>query len=109
MLVSVVRFREPNMLSGSSCSEHGGSTFRRHGYSTLPAHRADLTHRVIPTEQDKSIPLLPNERKGSSQDEPTAVRTAGQGESEGCSVMEQIPVASAIWIKSPGAKASRLP
>jgi hypothetical protein len=109
MLVSVVRFREPNMLSGSSCSEHGGSKFRRHGYSTLPAHRADLTHRVIPTEQDKSIPLLPNERKGSSQDEPTAVRTAGQGESEGCSVMEQIPVASARPATSSGAKASRLP
>ena len=51
------------MLSGSSCSEHGGSTFCRHGYSTLPAYGADLTHRVIPTEQDKSIPLHPTRRE----------------------------------------------
>ena len=34
--------------------------------------------------------------EGTSQDEPMAVRTAGQGESEGCSVMEQILVASAF-------------
>ena len=109
MLVSVVRFREPNMLSGSFCSEHGGSKFRRHGYSTLPAHRADLTHRVIPMEQDKSIPLPRNRRESTSQDEPMAVRTAGQGESKGCSVMEQIPVASVASTTSPDAKAGPLP
>ena len=48
MLVSVVRFKEPNMLSGSSCSEYGGSKFRRHGYSTLPAYRADCELKSCP-------------------------------------------------------------
>jgi hypothetical protein len=38
-----------------------------------------------------------------------AVRTAGQGESEGCSVMEQIPVASVASTTSPDAKAGKLP
>jgi hypothetical protein len=27
------------------------------GKQTLPAYRVDLTYRVIPAEQDKSIPL----------------------------------------------------
>jgi hypothetical protein len=107
--VSVVTEREPNMLRGSRCSEYGGWPFRRHGCLTLPAYRPDLTHRVIPAEQDKSVPLPPTGGKGTSQDEPMAMRTAGQGESECCSVMGQILVASALPTTSPGAKASRLP
>jgi len=47
--------------------------------------------------------------ESTSQDEPMAVRTAGQGESEGCSVMEQTPVASDASTISPDAKAGPLP
>jgi hypothetical protein len=61
--VSVVKEREPNMLRGSPCSEYGGWPFRRHGCLTLSAYRPDLTHCVIPAEQDKSIPLPPNGRE----------------------------------------------
>jgi len=73
MLVSVVTLREPKMLRGSSRSGHGACRFLRHGHITLPAYRADLTYRVIPTEQDKSV-SLPT-RESTSQDGPTAVRT----------------------------------
>src|SRR5258707_8523885 len=58
MLVSVVSLREPKLLRGSSCSGYGMCRLLRHGHITLPAHRVDLTYRVIPTEQDKSV-LLP--------------------------------------------------
>jgi hypothetical protein len=30
------------------------------GKQTLPAYRVDLTYRIIPAEQDKSIPLPRN-------------------------------------------------
>ena len=74
MLVSVVTLREPKMLRGSSCSGYGGLLgFSVMGHITLPAYRADLTYRVIPTEQDKSV-SLPT-RESTSQDGPMAVRT----------------------------------
>ena len=62
-LVSVVTFKELNMLRGSSCSEYGGFLFCRHGQQTLPAYRVDLTYRVISAEQDKSVPLPCNRGK----------------------------------------------
>ena len=73
MLVSAVNLREPKMLRGSSRSGYGTCRLLRHGHITLPAHRADLTYRVIPTEQDKSV-SLPT-RESTSQDGPMAVRT----------------------------------
>jgi hypothetical protein len=45
------------MLRGSSCSGHGDYPLLRHGHITLPALGVDLTYRVIPTEQDKSVSL----------------------------------------------------
>jgi hypothetical protein len=73
MLVSVVNLREPKLLCGSSRSGYGTYGLLRHGHITLPAYRADLTYRVIPTEQDKSV-SLPS-RESTSQDGPMAVRT----------------------------------
>jgi len=51
------------MLRGSFGSEYGASCLRRHGYTTLPAYRVDLTHRVTPLEQGKSI-LPPPHQEG---------------------------------------------
>ena len=57
MLVSVVNRKEPNMLRGSSCSGYRGCPVLCHGQTTLPAYRADLNYRVIPTEQGKPVSL----------------------------------------------------
>jgi hypothetical protein len=96
------------MLRGSSCSEYSGSTFRCHGYQTLPAYRVDLTYRVIPVEQDKSIPL-PGSRGKYIARWTDGGADNSQGESEGCCVMEQIPVASVASTTSPDAKAGPFP
>ena len=45
------------MLRGSSCSEYRGFPLLCHGQTALPAYRADLNYRVIPTEQDKPVSL----------------------------------------------------
>jgi hypothetical protein len=68
----------------------------------------DLTYRVIPAEQDKSIPLPSNKGKYIARWNDGGADSS-QGESEGCSVMEQIPVASVASTTSPDAKASPLP
>ena len=57
MLVSVVNRKEPNMLRGSACSGYRGCPVLCHGQTTLPAYRADLNYRVLPTEQDKPVSL----------------------------------------------------
>jgi hypothetical protein len=57
-----------------------------------PAYRADLTYRVIPTEQGKSISLPTGE--STSQDGPIAMWTTETGKSEGGPVIEPIEVAS---------------
>lgn len=44
-------------------SEYGASCLRRHGYTTLPAYRVDLTLRVTPVEQGKSM-LPPRHQEG---------------------------------------------
>jgi hypothetical protein len=53
-------------LRGSSRRGYGTCRLLRHGHITLPAHRADLTYRVIPTAHDKSV-SLPT-RESTSQD-----------------------------------------
>jgi len=45
------------VLSGFSCSRHGGSSLLRHGRTTLPAHRKHLLYRVTSTEQSKPVAL----------------------------------------------------
>jgi len=57
MLVSVVKRKEPKMLRGSHAVGTEDGPFSVHGHTTLPAYRADLPYRVIPTEQDKSVSL----------------------------------------------------
>ena len=43
------------MLTGFSCSGHGGSPLLRHGRTTLPAYREHLLYRVTSTEQGKPV------------------------------------------------------
>jgi hypothetical protein len=45
------------MLRGSFCCGYGDFKFSRHGQTTRPAYRADLTYRVTSTEQNKSVSL----------------------------------------------------
>ena len=45
------------MLTGFSCSGHGGSPLFRHGGTALPAHREHLLYRVTSTEQGKPVAL----------------------------------------------------
>src|SRR5271155_1585185 len=55
ILGSVVNDRKPKMLTGFSCSGHGGSPLFRHGRTALPAHREHLLYRVTSTEQGKTL------------------------------------------------------
>src|SRR5260370_36389374 len=94
MLASVVNLREPKMLRGSSRSGYGTYGFLRHGHITLPAYRADLTYRVIPTEQDKSV-SLPT-RASTTEEAQTAGQTWQAGENDGRSVSRRIAVESRV-------------
>lgn len=101
--------REPNILRGSSCSEHGGFRVLRHGLTTLPAYRADLNYRVTPMEQGKSRSLPFGEVK--PQGRSMAMRIAELRKSECCPVIGQIEVALPFFwggTTSPHRKRSRL-
>ena len=56
-LVSVVIHSEPKMLTDSSSDRYEGGCVLRHGLNRLPAYREGLNHRVISTQQGKSVPL----------------------------------------------------
>jgi hypothetical protein len=100
------------MLRGSCCSGYGDFSFHP-SWADRSDHTAGVESRpnlFVSFQRNRVNPYRSFLREvSSSQEEPMAVRTAGQGESEGCSVMEQILVASAMSTTLPGAKASRLP
>jgi hypothetical protein len=76
---------------------------------TLSAYRVDLTHRVIPVEQGKSIPLPRNRGKVHRKMNRWRCGQQVREKAKAASVMEQIPVASDASTISPDAKAGPLP
>jgi hypothetical protein len=93
MPVSVVILKEPNMLRGSSCSEHGLLGFLPSWVTNTVGVKggpADLTYRVFPTEQDKSKSLPARGRYIARCFDGGA--DSIKGKSEGRSVMERISV-----------------